>query len=192
MSQVMHPQSAQAERELTGRPPAGIAPQDCAALGKLRLQSDDKGIDVVSQLAADPTGVDMNHMVSAMRPIEDVEAGRVVPGAAMEMIRAISRAPPDPTWRFLAAAAGAVGAAAAIEFASVVSMMRGAYLFRMVSGLVQIGSGSQTTLQLIGATTSDGMIAVMIILAMSYGLIIPKKLIDFIGERPLESQCNDR
>jgi uncharacterized membrane protein YjjP (DUF1212 family) len=371
--------------------------------GELRLQSDDKGIDVVSQLAADPTGVDMDRVVYAMRLIEDVEAGRVVPGAAMEMIGVISRAPPAPTWLFiLAAAAGAVALAAifgvghlapailifvsagcgallrrglaslsqnvfvqpscaallaglvgalaarydlssslrlvavcpcmvlvpgphllnsaldfingrihlgaarliyagliivaisvgllfgltvigvslpadapgravpiwqdviaagiavaaysvffstllnmlpwpvavgmlahglrwatltllgfgapvgagvacvvvgliltpvsrhshmpfaAIGFASVVSMVPGVYLFRMVSGLVQIGSGSQTTLQLIGATTSDGMIAVMIILAMSFGLIIPKMLIDFIGVRSLESLCNDR
>jgi hypothetical protein len=44
--------------------------------GELRLQSDEKSIDVVNQLAADPTGVDMDRVVSAMRLIEDVEAGR--------------------------------------------------------------------------------------------------------------------
>jgi uncharacterized membrane protein YjjP (DUF1212 family) len=77
--------------------------------GELRLQSDDTSIDVVTQLAADPTGVDMDRVVSVMRLIEDVEAGRVVPEAAMEMIGAISRAPPAPAWLFtLAAAAGAV------------------------------------------------------------------------------------
>src|SRR3984957_16708396 len=80
--------------------------------GELRLQSNDKSTDVVTQLAANPTGVDMDRGVSAMRLIGDVGAGRVVPGAAMEMIGAISRAPPAPTWLFtLAAAAGAVALA---------------------------------------------------------------------------------
>jgi uncharacterized membrane protein YjjB (DUF3815 family) len=71
---------------------------------------------------------------------------------------------------------------AAIGFASVVSMMPGVYLFRMARGLVQIAEGSQA-LQLLSATISDGMIAVMIISAMSLGLIIPKTLIDFVGDR---------
>ena len=77
---------------------------------------------------------------------------------------------------------------AAIGFASVVSMIPGVYLFRMASGLVQLADGSHTTLELISATIADGMIAVTIILAMSFGLIVPKLVIDFLSERPTESK----
>jgi uncharacterized membrane protein YjjP (DUF1212 family) len=72
---------------------------------------------------------------------------------------------------------------AAIGFASVVSMMPGVYLFRMLSGLVQITAGSDTTLTLIAGTISAGMTALIIILAMSLGLIIPKLIIDFVANR---------
>jgi uncharacterized membrane protein YjjB (DUF3815 family) len=70
---------------------------------------------------------------------------------------------------------------AAIGFASVVSMMPGVYLFRMMSGLVQIAGDAQTTLSLIQETISAGMIASIIILAMSLGLIIPKMIVDHLG-----------
>jgi uncharacterized membrane protein YjjP (DUF1212 family) len=72
---------------------------------------------------------------------------------------------------------------AAIGFASVVSMIPGVFLFRMASGLLQLADGSHTTLQLLSATIADGMTAMSIILAMSFGLIVPKLIIDWIGEK---------
>jgi uncharacterized membrane protein YjjP (DUF1212 family) len=74
---------------------------------------------------------------------------------------------------------------AAVGFASVVSMMPGVYLFRMSSGLLQLADGSHTTLELISATTSDGMTAAAIVLAMSFGLIFPKLAIDRLSKRPI-------
>jgi uncharacterized membrane protein YjjP (DUF1212 family) len=75
---------------------------------------------------------------------------------------------------------------AAIGFASVVSMMPGVYLFRLASGLVQVADGSQTTVELLGATVANGMIATMIILAMTFGLIVPKLVIDYFADRPTD------
>jgi uncharacterized membrane protein YjjP (DUF1212 family) len=71
---------------------------------------------------------------------------------------------------------------AAIGFASVVSMLPGVYLFRMASGLVQIATGGRPPAELIGATIADGMTATMIMLAMSFGLIVPKLLIDHLSD----------
>src|SRR5215472_8005374 len=71
---------------------------------------------------------------------------------------------------------------AAIGFASVVSMMPGVFMFRMASGLVQLTNNSQRTWELMGATLADGSIAILIILAMSFGLLVPKLVLDYISE----------
>jgi uncharacterized membrane protein YjjP (DUF1212 family) len=79
-----------------------------ARWGELQLQSDSTAT-LLSQIPADPAGVDMDRVASTMRAIENVESGRLTPDAAMKAIGVISQAPPAPTWLFaLAAAAGAV------------------------------------------------------------------------------------
>jgi len=72
---------------------------------------------------------------------------------------------------------------AAMSFAAVVSMLPGIYIFKMTSGLLQLASGSHTTLPLISATISDSLTAILITLVMSVGLLVPKLMIDFIYAR---------
>jgi uncharacterized membrane protein YjjP (DUF1212 family) len=77
--------------------------------GALQLQVEDGDARLVSIVAADPTGVNMDRVASAMHALEDLRAGRLAPAAATKALGAISQAPPAPTWLFtLAAAAGAV------------------------------------------------------------------------------------
>jgi uncharacterized membrane protein YjjP (DUF1212 family) len=77
---------------------------------------------------------------------------------------------------------------AAIGFSSVVSMIPGVYLFRMTSGLVRLATGSNPTWELLSATIADFMTAITIILAMCFGLIVPKLVIDYISDRSMQAR----
>jgi uncharacterized membrane protein YjjP (DUF1212 family) len=100
-----------AEAERFGRS-LGLRVKIIPRWGELQLQAEDGKVRVISAVAVDPTGVDMDRVASIMRLIKDFGAGRLAPAAAEEAIRVISQAPPAPTWLFtLAAAAGAVALA---------------------------------------------------------------------------------
>src|SRR5271165_1191560 len=77
---------------------------------------------------------------------------------------------------------------AAIGFAAVVSMIPGVFLFRMASGLLQLANGPHSTLELLSATIADGLTAGTVIIAMSFGLIVPKLVIDRLCQRPTQSK----
>src|SRR5208337_2106189 len=80
--------------------------------GELELQANDNDARLISTVAVDPTGVNMERVASAMQAIKELDTGRLAPGAAMTATKAISQTPPAPTWLFtLAAAAGAVALA---------------------------------------------------------------------------------
>jgi hypothetical protein len=52
---------------------------------------------------------------------------------------------------------------------------------------VQIATDGHPPPELIGATIADGMTATMIILAMCFGLIVPKLLIDYFSDGPTQT-----
>jgi uncharacterized membrane protein YjjP (DUF1212 family) len=73
---------------------------------------------------------------------------------------------------------------AAVGFASVVSLIPGVFLFRMAGGLVAlISRGGNASPDLLLGTVRDGMTALLVFLAMSFGLIAPKMLIEHFRER---------
>jgi uncharacterized membrane protein YjjB (DUF3815 family) len=64
---------------------------------------------------------------------------------------------------------------AALAFASVVSLIPGVFLFRMASGMVDlVALGTKAPQELFVQVVADGTRAILINLAMSFGLIFPK------------------
>src|SRR5215469_16737688 len=80
--------------------------------GELQLLAYSEDAVLAVQAVAAPVGVEMDRVVSTMRAIEDIAAGRLTPDCAKKTIDEISGLPPAPTGLFaLAAAAGAVALA---------------------------------------------------------------------------------
>jgi uncharacterized membrane protein YjjB (DUF3815 family) len=68
---------------------------------------------------------------------------------------------------------------AAFAFASVVSLIPGVFLFRMAGGFVDLVTlGEKASGDVLFNTIADGTTAALIILAMAFGLIIPKMCIE--------------
>jgi uncharacterized membrane protein YjjB (DUF3815 family) len=68
---------------------------------------------------------------------------------------------------------------AGLAFASVVSLMPGVFLFRMAGGFVAlIALGGKASPDLLVGAIADGTMAILIILAMTFGLILPKMCIE--------------
>src|SRR6202453_3883604 len=59
--------------------------------GGLQLKANDKDGRLVSAVAVEPSGVNMNRVASTMRAVEELRDGRVAPGAAMKAISVISQ-----------------------------------------------------------------------------------------------------
>jgi uncharacterized membrane protein YjjB (DUF3815 family) len=70
---------------------------------------------------------------------------------------------------------------AAFAFASVVSLIPGVYLFRMAGGFVDLVTlGEKASVDMLLNTIADGTTAMLIILAMAFGLILPKMCIEHL------------
>ena len=73
---------------------------------------------------------------------------------------------------------------ASLAFASVVSLMPGVFLFRMAGGLLELAAhGGAAGSQLLVPLVTDGVTALLIVLAMTIGLIVPKMLIEWLSRR---------
>ncbi len=71
---------------------------------------------------------------------------------------------------------------AGLAFASVVSLIPGVFLFRMAGGLTElVALGARTPLDLLTATIADGGTAFLILMAMAFGLLVPRMIFERFG-----------
>jgi len=66
---------------------------------------------------------------------------------------------------------------AAIGFASVVAMVPGVYVFRTLSGVLQLQNATSSVL---AATVSDAAVATLVVAGMAIGLVVPMHLRDVL------------
>jgi uncharacterized membrane protein YjjP (DUF1212 family) len=72
---------------------------------------------------------------------------------------------------------------AGVAFASVVSLIPGVFLFRMAGGMVDLVThGAQAPQELLVQIVTDGTTALLIILAMAFGLIVPRMCISYFTQ----------
>jgi uncharacterized membrane protein YjjB (DUF3815 family) len=65
---------------------------------------------------------------------------------------------------------------AAIGFAAVVALVPGVYVFRTLSGVIQLQSNSSP--DLLAATASDASVAILVVAGMAIGLAVPMRIRD--------------
>ncbi len=70
---------------------------------------------------------------------------------------------------------------AAIGFAAVVALVPGMYVFRMLSGVLQLQSSASP--EVLTAAASDSAVAVSVVAAMAIGLVVPMRIRDILVRR---------
>lgn len=83
---------------------------------------------------------------------------------------------------------------AALAFSAVVSMMPGIFVFKLASSLIEVfRADSDATLAMLISVVSNGTATFLIVMAMTFGLIMPKMLIDgWLGVRERKLPFQDR
>jgi uncharacterized membrane protein YjjP (DUF1212 family) len=78
---------------------------------------------------------------------------------------------------------------AAIGFAAVVALLPGVYVFRTLSGILQLQNS--TSPDLLAATVSDASVATLVVAAMAIGLVVPMRLRDLLVSAAARRRAKD-